>query len=302
MENPFEHTLVEAVGADNVQTCEPMRLHTTFRVGGPADYFVTPDSIESVKRVVTACRNADVDLYVMGCGSNLLVVDEGLHGVVMKIGPKYSAVKVRGDGSVFAEAGATNAKVARAALDAGLSGFEFAAGIPGSIGGAAIMNAGAYDGELRDVATSVTCLLPNGEVSELTAAEADWCYRHSRMADDGSIVLALDLMLKPGDPEAILARMAELAHRRSDKQPLDLPSAGSTFKRPPGHFAGKLIQDAGMQGHTVGGAQVSLKHAGFVVNLGDATAADILQVIEDVQAAVSSRFGVDLEPEVRVWR
>ena len=302
MDNAFENRLVGVVGADNMRVAEPMSMHTTFRVGGPADYFVTPDSAEAVQGVVSLCREADVPLYVMGCGSNLLVADEGLRGVVMRIGPKYSVVKVQEDGSVFAEAGATNAKVARAALDAGLAGFEFAAGIPGSIGGAAIMNAGAYGGELRDVATGVTCLRPNGAIEHLTADEADWSYRHSRMADDGSIVLSVDLQLKRDDPAAIEARMAELAQRRSDKQPLDLPSAGSTFKRPAGHFAGKLIQDAGMQGHTVGGAQVSTKHAGFVVNIGDATAADIMKVIEDVQAAVHAQFNVELEPEVRIWR
>ena len=302
MNNLFGQSLAEAVGTENVSVDEPMSQHTTFRVGGPADYFVTPESASAVKRVVAACKEADVPLYVMGCGSNLLVADGGLRGVVMKIGPKYSTVKVLDAGRVTAEAGATNAKVARAALDAGLAGFEFAAGIPGSIGGAAIMNAGAYGGELRDVATGVTCLSPAGEIVEVAAADAGWSYRHSRMADDGSIVLSVDLELVPDDPEAIRERMADLARRRSDKQPLDLPSAGSTFKRPPGHFAGKLIQDAGMQGHTVGGAQVSPKHAGFVVNVGGATASDVLQVIEDVRAAVSSRFGVDLEPEVRIWR
>ena len=302
MENLFEQALAEAIGADNVRTGEPMSSHTTFRVGGPADYFVTPGSVDAVQRVVALSREADIPLYVLGCGSNLLVADEGLRGVVMKIGSSYSDVKVHGDGVIVAEAGATNSKVARAALDAGLTGFEFAAGIPGSIGGAAIMNAGAYGGELRDVATGVTCLLPTGDLAELTKQEADWSYRHSRMADDGSIVLSVSSKLEPGDAQAIQERMSELARRRLDKQPLDLPSAGSTFKRPPGHFAGKLIQDSGMQVHTVGGAQVSTKHAGFVVNIGGATAADILQVIEDVRSAVSSQFGVELEPEVRIWR
>ena len=302
MENSFEQLLAGVAGFGNVRMGEPMSLHTTFRVGGPADYFVTPDSAEAVKGVVSLCKEAGVVFYVMGCGSNLLVADEGLRGVVMRIGPKYSDVKVRDDGSVYAEAGATNAKVARAALEAGLAGFEFAAGIPGSIGGAAIMNAGAYGGELRDVATGVTCLDEDGQMVRLSADKADWSYRHSRMADDGSIVLSVDLKLEQGDPQAIEARMAELARRRSDKQPLDLPSAGSTFKRPAGHFAGKLIQDAGMQGHTVGGAQVSTKHAGFVVNIGGATAADVLKVIEDVRSAVLQQFNVELEPEVRIWR
>ena len=294
-------SLVEIVGAENVLSDEPMSAHTTFRVGGPADYFATPDSVGAVQRIVEACRQRGVDLYTIGCGSNLLVADGGLRGVVMKIGSKLGAVEVRDDGSVTAQAGATNARVARAALDAGLAGFEFAAGIPGSIGGAAIMNAGAYGGELKDVATGITCLAPTGEIVGLSADEAGWGYRRSRMAEEGHIVLSVDLQLVHDERDAVKARMADLAQRRSDKQPLDLPSAGSTFKRPEGHFAGKLIQDAGMQGYTIGGAQVSTKHAGFVVNVGGATAADVQRVIEDVQAAVLSRFGIALEPEVRRW-
>lgn len=301
MDKHFERQLIEAVGAENLLIDEPMSAHTTFRVGGPVDYFVQPASQEAVARVFNLCREADVHLYVTGCGSNLLVADAGLRGVVMKIGSKYGAIEVSEDGRVAAQAGALNAKIARAALDASLAGFEFAAGIPGSIGGAAIMNAGAYDGELRDVATGVTCLTADGKVVDLTAEEAGWGYRHSKMSDDGSIVLSVRMQLQPGDPDAISGRMRELAQRRSDKQPLDLPSAGSTFKRPEGHYAGKLIQDAGMQGHAVGGAQVSTKHAGFVVNTGGATASDVLQVIRDVQAAVESEFGVMLEPEVRIW-
>lgn len=297
----FEQPLIELLGAQNVLLGEAMSAHTTFRVGGPADYYVTPENMEGVRAVARLCRDEGLRLYVLGCGSNVLVADEGLRGVVMRIGPKLAAIDVGGEGCVTAQAGATNAKVAHVALEAGLAGFEFAAGIPGSIGGAAIMNAGAYGGELRDVATGVTCLTDGGELVELTAEEAEWGYRCSRMERDGSIVLQVNLKLEPGDPAEIKERMAELARKRSDKQPLDLPSAGSTFKRPPGHFAGKLIQDAGMQGHAVGGAEVSTKHAGFVVNKGDATAADVMQVIEDVQAAVRERFGVELEPEVRRW-
>lgn len=289
------------VGAENVLTDEPMSAHTTFRVGGPADYFVTPSTTQAVSDVAQFCRQNDVELFTVGCGSNLLVADAGLRGVVMKIGGKLGQVTVRDDGTITAGAGATNAKVARAALDVGLAGFEFAAGIPGSIGGAAIMNAGAYDGELRNVATSATCLSREGEIKRWSAEEAQWSYRHSKMGDEGAIVLSVDLQLQPGDPGQIRERMRELAQRRSDKQPLDLPSAGSTFKRPEGHFAGKLIQDAGMQGYSVGGAQVSLKHAGFVVNTGNATAADVLQVILDVQEAVYAQFAIELQPEVRMW-
>ena len=297
----YEKTLKDMLGEENVLVDEPMSAHTTFRVGGPADYYVTPTCIEDVKAVVDFCHETGLKLYTLGCGSNVLVSDEGLRGVVMKIGSKLASVQIDDSGHITAQAGATNAKIAHDALKRGLAGFEFAAGIPGSIGGAAIMNAGAYGGELRDVATGVLCLTEAGEMQHVTAQEADWSYRHSKMAEDGSIILSVDLSLRPGDPDEIQARMAELAKKRSDKQPLDLPSAGSTFKRPEGHFAGKLIQDAGMQGYSVGGAQVSTKHAGFVVNTGDATAADVLQVIRDVQDAVQKKFSVMLEPEVRCW-
>lgn len=301
MTHTIEQALVGIAGAGSVLADEPMSAHTTFRVGGPADYFVSPASAEQVRGVIACCKDAGIEYFVMGRGSNLLVADAGLRGVVVRLGDSFSDVELREDGSVTAQAGASNARIAHAAQQAGFAGFEFAAGIPGTIGGAAIMNAGAYDGELKQVARSVSCLTPVGEAVMLNAAQAQWGYRHSMMAGAGYIVLSVDLQLSPGDPEAIRERMVELARRRADKQPLDLPSAGSTFKRPKGHFAGKLIQDAGMQGHTVGAAQVSLKHAGFVVNRGGATASDIRQVIEDVQERVFDRFGVRLEPEVRMW-
>ena len=301
MDITFAQCLSAIVGDGNVALDEPMSRHTTFRVGGPADCFVTPCSVGQLQAVLSACRDAGERAYILGCGSNVLVADAGLRGVVVRIGPKLSDVSVGADGKVIAQAGAMNSKIARAAQAAGLAGYEFAAGIPGSIGGAAIMNAGAYGGELRDVATGVTCLDGAGSVVELTAAQADWSYRHSMMGDAGYIVLSVALQLHADDPDAIQARMDDLSRRRNEKQPLDLPSAGSTFKRPEGHYAGKLIQDAGLQGHTVGGAQVSTKHAGFVVNVGDATAADVMQVIRDVQARVLEQSGIMLEPEVRMW-
>ena len=221
-------------------------------------------------------------------------------GVVVKVGPAMARVTVEGD-CIRAQAGATNEDVAAVALEAGLSGYEFASGIPGSIGGAAIMDAGAYDGEFKDVGVAVTCLFPDGSVREVLAEEADWGYRHSMMMDAGCIVLEAVIRLTPANKDEIRARMDDLAERRSSKQPLELPSAGSTFKRPTGYFAGKLIQDAGMRGHRVGGAMVSEKHCGFVVNAGGATAADVLQVIRDVQDAVFAHDGVRLEPEVRLW-
>jgi len=301
MDNTIIQKLESIVGAGNVLLDEPMSTHTTFRVGGPAECMVEPQSVDEVVDAIAACKAAGVPWRVLGHGSNLLVSDAGVDGVVVHISGNVGDVDVREGGVVVASAGASNAKVAAMACRAGLAGFEFAAGIPGSIGGAAIMNAGAYDGEFRDVATSVTCLTADGQVVELDADQADWSYRHSMMGDAGMVVLQATLKLHPDDPQAIRARMDDLAQRRTSKQPLDLPSAGSTFKRPEGHFAGKLIQDAGMQGYQVGGAQVSTKHAGFVVNVGGATASDIVQLIGDVQQAVRDQFGVELEPEVRFW-
>lgn len=289
------------VGPSCVLRDEPMSAHTTFKVGGPADLFVMPSTPDEVKQVLEACDAAGVPIYIVGRGSNLLVADAGLRGVVVQLAGNFAHVEVREDGTVTASAGISNAKVASAALRASLAGFEFAAGIPGTIGGAAIMNAGAYDGEFKQVATSVTCLDASRNLVQIGAEEACWGYRHSMMMDAGMTVLSVELQLAEGDADAIKARMDELAKRRSDKQPLELPSAGSTFKRPEGHFAGKLIQDAGLMGYAVGGAQVSTKHAGFVVNVGDASAADIAQVISDVQARVLEQTGIMLEPEVRMW-
>lgn len=292
--------LAAALPAGALLRDEPLAAHTTFQVGGPVDYLVLARDAQDVRAALDAARGADAPWRVLGCGSNVLVADVGLPGVVVNIGPAMAQVQVDGE-TVRAQAGATNEQVALAALEAGLAGYEFASGIPGSIGGAAIMNAGAYDGEFKDVAVGVTCLTPAGDVVEVPAAQAAWGYRHSMMMDAGWIVLAATLRLAPGERDAIRAKMDDLARRRSDKQPLELPSAGSTFKRPEGHFAGKLIQDAGMRGHRVGGAMVSEKHCGFVVNAGGATARDVRAVIRDVQDAVSSQFGVRLEPEVRMW-
>ncbi len=293
--------LESLVGEGTVLEEEPLRDHTTFCIGGPAEWLVLPRSEAGLCAVAACCRASGVPLHVLGLGSNVLASDEGVRGVVLKLADNLSTITVGSDGRVAAQAGASNAAIAAAACDAGLTGYEFASGIPGTIGGAAVMNAGAYDGQLSDVAEWVRCLAPNGHVMRLDAEEADWGYRHSRMMEEGHLVLEVGLRLAPGDSAAIQQRMDELQQRREEKQPLELPSAGSTFKRPEGHFAGKLIQDAGMQGHRVGGAQVSTKHAGFVVNCGDATAADVRRVIADVQAKVRERSGVALEPEVRLW-
>lgn len=292
--------LAQIFASDDLLINEPMSKHTTFRCGGPAQFFVRASNASDITAAINAAEKADAPWWIVGCGSDLLVSDAGLPGVVIEIGERMAHISID-ESVVRVQAGATNEAVAQAALEAGLTGYEFASGIPGSVGGAAIMNAGAYDGEFKDVAASVSCLFPDGTVREIPAEKADWSYRHSMMSDEGLVVLGATLQLAAGNKDDIRAKMDDLAQRRSSKQPLEMASAGSTFKRPEGYFAGKLIQDAGMQGHSVGDAQVSTKHAGFVVNTGNATAADVLQVIRDVQAAVADQFGVTLETEVRMW-
>ena len=250
--------------------------------------------------VAALCRAEGVRLRVLGLGSNVLAADAGVRGVVLKLADRFAHIEVRGS-EIVVQAGASNAAVAEAACAAGLAGYEFASGIPGTVGGAAIMNAGAYDGEFKDVAVEVRCLAPDGALVDVSAEEARWSYRHSMMNDRGYIVLGAVLRLHPDEPRDIRARMDDLRRRREEKQPLEMPSAGSTFKRPVGYFAGKLIQDAGLRGYRVGGAQVSIKHTGFVVNAGGATAADVKQLIADVQERVFACEGVRLEPEVRMW-
>lgn len=299
-QNALVTALESAVGAEGVLLDEPMSKHTTFEIGGPADVYVVPATLEDLARVRRICADTFTPMRVIGCGSDLLVADGGLRGVVVQVRDNLAAITVEGT-VVRAQAGATNLDVAQAAQRAGLAGYEFACGIPGTVGGAAIMNAGAYDGEFRDVCTSLTCIDAEGKAVEVSAEEARWSYRRSMMADEGLIVAEVVLQLAPGDADAIQARMDDLQARRAEKQPLEMPSAGSTFKRPEGYFAGKLIQDSGMQGKSVGGAQVSPKHAGFVVNTGNATASDVRQLIANVQSQVKQQFGVDLEPEVRMW-
>ena len=292
--------LRETLGDDAVLVDEPMSAHPTFQIGGPADALVLPRTVEQVAAVVQMCREAEVPVHVIGLGSDLLVSDDGLRGVVLKLAENFSLMRVEG-ARIIAQAGASNAEVAAVACEAGLAGFEFASGIPGTIGGAAIMNAGAYGGEFKDVARSLTCLTPDGRVVEVSAEEADWSYRHSMMDAAGYVVLEAVLELTPDSSAEIQARMDDLRQRREEKQPLEMPSAGSTFKRPEGYFAGKLIQDAGLRGFRVGGAQVSEKHTGFVVNAGGATADDVLQLIAEVQRRVFEMEGVRMEPEVRMW-
>lgn len=291
--------LREAAGAEAVLEHENMNKHTTFRIGGPADLFVVPDTVEKAARVINLCREQGVPYYILGNGSNLLVSDQGFRGVIVQIFRNLSEVSIK-DGEIIAQAGAMLSAIAKKALASSLTGFEFASGIPGTIGGAAVMNAGAYGGEMKDVLTSVTVLTREGDIQELPASRLELSYRHSVIPGNGWTVLGAKLRLQPGDPEQIRARMDELKEQRVGKQPLELPSAGSTFKRPQGYFAGKLIMDAGLRGYSVGGAQVSEKHCGFVVNRGNAAASDVLQLIKDVQDRVQERFGVLLEPEVKM--
>lgn len=288
------------VGPEAVRVGVPMSELTTFRIGGPAAVVVEPATADEAAQVLSACHAAGAEVRVMGLGSDLLVSDAGVDAVVVRLAQRFSDIKVQGT-KLFVDAGASNEQVAQAALAAGLAGYEFASGIPGTIGGAAIMNAGAYGGEFRDVCCGLTCATPDGRIVEVTAWQACWGYRHSMMGDEGWTVLGAVLQLRPDSAATIRARMDDLAARRAEKQPLDMPSAGSTFKRPAGYFTGKLIQDAGLRGFRVGGAQVSQKHTGFVVNVGGATAADVRELIAQVQQRVFENEGVRLDPEVRMW-
>ena len=300
----IDDTLTEAlrgiVGPEAVRVDAPMSELTTFRIGGPAAVVVEPATADEAAQVLSACHAAGAEVRVMGLGSDLLVSDAGVDAVVVRLAQRFSDIKVQGT-KLFVDAGASNEQVAQAALSAGLAGYEFASGIPGTIGGAAIMNAGAYGGEFRDACCGLTCATPDGRIVEVTAWQACWGYRHSMMGDEGWTVLGAVLQLRPDSAASIRARMDDLAARRAEKQPLDMPSAGSTFKRPAGYFAGKLIQDAGLRGFRVGGAQVSQKHTGFVVNAGGATAADVRELIAQVQQRVFENEGVRLDPEVRMW-
>ena len=290
--------LRQIVGEDNVEVDEPMSEHTTFQIGGPADLYVIPDDPEEVRDVLAACREAEVHSFVLGLGSDLLVADEGYRGVVVDLSQALTNVTFE-DEEMTCEAGVSLKEASEMACELGLSGLEFACGIPGTVGGACFMNAGAYDGCVADVLKEVRVLRPDGSFATVPVDRLDMGYRRSRVRTDGLGVVSATFALRRADSEDIRAKMDDLTRRRAEKQPLDLPSAGSTFKRPEGHFAGKLISDAGLQGYRVGGAEVSTKHAGFVVNVDHATAADVRAVIQHVQDEVERQFGVRLEPEVR---
>jgi len=291
--------IYDIIPADRVKFNEPMALHTTFQIGGPADIMVIPSTVEEIINILRFCHQHHLPLFVFGLGSNILVRDKGIRGMVMKLGEGLRTVCIQGQ-QVYAEAGVRIADLCRMVAREGLSGLEFAEGIPGSLGGAVVMNAGAYDGEMKNVITSVTAVDLQGVRYDFDAEQLQMGYRSSIFQAGDYIVLSANLILKPADPEVIYATMADYAQRRRDKQPLDMPSAGSTFKRPSGYFVGPLLEQLGLKGFKIGGAQVSPKHAGFIVNTGNASAADVLNLIQYIQETARANLGIELHPEVKL--
>ena len=295
----FFQTLGQVLRAEQIRVREPMSRHTTFRAGGPADYYVEPETRQELAAVLDLCRQWGMPYYILGNGSNLLVGDKGYRGVMVALGKPWAEVEAEGC-KIRAGAGALLSAAARLALKENLTGMEFASGIPGTVGGAGVMNAGAYGSELSDVLGQVMALTPEGQVQRFSSAELELGYRTSCVCSRRYVVLEAEFILSVGEGAAIRQRMEELAARRRARQPLEYPSAGSTFKRPPGYFAGKLIQEAGLSGFSVGDAQVSEKHCGFVINRGEAAASDILMVCREVQSRVLEYSGVELELEVKL--
>lgn len=278
---------------------EPMSKHTTFKIGGPADCFVIPSTVEEAVKVIKIIHKYNMPFTMIGNGSNLLVMDKGIRGIVVNLNERFAKIEQKKN-ILRVQCGALMADVSKFAGSCSLTGLEFAVGIPGSIGGCIFMNAGAYDGEIKNAVKSVTTVTKDGKLVRYTKEQAQFGYRHSIFQDNGDLILEVELELSFGDKEAIEAKMADLTQRRETKQPLELPSAGSTFKRPPGYFAGTLIDQTGLKGLTVGGAQISTKHAGFVVNIGGATAQNVLDLIAQVQKRVYEKHGVKLYPEVKM--
>lgn len=294
--------LSEIIGGGQILENEPMKNHTTFRIGGPADVLVCPETEDGFIRGLGWCRRQKIPVYIIGNGSNLLVGDKGFRGVVFKICRNLDKTDIIEEDSVVrvhAGAGAMLAKLAKDVSAEGCGGFEFATGIPGTLGGAVAMNAGAYGGEMKDILKSVRAVDMEGNIREFSLEELELGYRTSRIQKEDWIVLSAEMVFEKGDAGAIMARVDELSRQRREKQPLEYPSAGSTFKRPEGYFAGKLISDAGLKGFSVGGAQVSEKHAGFVINTGNATAADVIALTDAVRDKVFEKYGVKLELEIK---
>lgn len=314
MNQTFVKSVTEQLPQLGLLQDEPMKKHTTFRIGGPADYYAEPD-MSRISKLIEMAKACDMPVTVIGNGSNLLVGDKGIRGLVIGIGKGLSEIEVteavaqqstaqdltaQDNGHIItAGAGAILAAVAAKAAEVSLSGLEFASGIPGSVGGAVVMNAGAYGGEIKDVLIDATVLTAEGELKTVTRDELDLSYRHSIVPEKGYIVLSARFRLTPKPKDEIKSYMAELRAKRVEKQPLEYPSAGSTFKRPEGYFAAKLIEDAGLKGFSVGGAMVSEKHSGFVINYNDATASDVMELCRQVREKVKALSGVELEMEVK---
>ena len=297
-----KNILIQMFENKNVGTVlidEPMKDHTSFKIGGPVDVMILPRNEEEIVRAVEICRREKLEYMVMGNGSNLLIKDGGIRGVIIKISDNFKNIEVKGD-RIYAEAGALLNAISRNALENELAGFEFATGIPGALGGAMTMNAGAYGGEMKDVVESVRVLDKEGNIREFSNEEMHFRYRGSRVSDEGLIVLSVVFKLEAGKREDIKATIDDLTHKRTSKQPLEYPSGGSTFKRPEGYFAGKLIDDSGLRGLRYGGAEVSKKHCGFVINVEEATCKDVLTLIDTIKKTVRDNYKVELEREIKL--
>lgn len=296
-----EKRLQRILEAEDLLYSEPMKAYTTFRVGGPARWMASPQDEQQLRVILDICKETGTPYFILGRGSNLLVSDSGFDGVVVNLRKHFNRIDIdKENKTITAEAGAALPAVAQAALSAGFSGLEFASGIPGTMGGGLFMNAGAYGGELKQIVTEAVVMTQDGVIRHVPASEMELGHRLSRFMKTGEIILCVTMQLTEGNQEAIKAMMDDFNGRRRDKQPLEYPSAGSTFKRPQGYFAGKLIEDAGLKGFCVGGAQVSEKHAGFVINTGSATAADIWNLCRAIREKVMEQFGVELEPEIQL--
>ncbi|WP_333861314.1 UDP-N-acetylmuramate dehydrogenase [Clostridium sp.] len=299
--NKFENFAIrlrEILDIEDIKIDEPMKEHTSFKVGGPVDILLTPKDFNQVVAAVKFCKKENIPYYIMGNGSNLLVKDGGIRGVMIKL-VKLNKIQVK-ENKIITESGASLKDISTTALENCLTGFEFACGIPGSVGGAVTMNAGAYNGEISNVIESAKVICNNGEIVVLNMEEMELGYRMSSILKNGYTILEVTFNLEKGDKESIMNRIEDLSRRRNEKQPLEYASAGSTFKRPQGHFAAKLIEDSGLKGKSVGDAQVSQKHSGFIINKGNATAKDILTLISIVQDKVRQNFDIDLYTEVRI--
>lgn len=300
MDKKLYNDLIQMVGQEEVLENEPMSLHTTFKIGGPADYFVTPRNASDLQKVIRLCQQEQIPYYIMGNGSNLLVGDKGYRGVIIQIFKHFGQIEVRESGEVYAGAGVMLSKLAMEIAEQGLTGFEYEAGIPGTLGGAVAMNAGAYGGEIKDYIISATVIDHDGYILILKKEELLLGYRTSIIQQKNYVVLSALFQFYKGEKDIILKKIYDFNKRRKDKQPLEYPSAGSTFKRPEGFYAGKLIMDAGLSGYRVGDVMVSEKHCGFVINVGSGTATQVKELIQDIQNIVYDKFQVRLEPEIRL--